>query len=157
MSKRALVSILILPAIVVAFGLVTHIDDVLNLIVGPDNDPSYFCGAPDPSPVADIGSSTVLQDCSAGTTVSLKGGETIAVDLFASDGWHELKVSDQSILGTVVAPTRRDTPGRYRVDEIALYRGLKPGQATITSVQVHCGGPFGCGRSHRWRVTVQVG
>ncbi len=148
---------LILPAIVVSLGLFTHIGEVLNFIVGPDNDPGYFCVAPDPSPVPDIGSSTVLQDCSAGKTVSIKRGETIAIDLFASDGWHELNVSDQSILGTVVAPTKRDTPGRFRTDEIALYRGLKPGQATISFVQVQCGGPFGCGRSNSWRVTVQVG
>jgi hypothetical protein len=142
-------------------GLATSGDQLLNFILGPVDDLSYFCNAPDPGPVAHIGSSTVLQECSAGKTVTIKRGETVAVDLpnsygvDTSDEWHDFSVSDQSVLGMVVAPTRRDTHSRS--DEIAVYRALKSGQSTISAVLVHCGGHLGrCGRGHRWKTTVEV-
>jgi hypothetical protein len=160
-SKRALVGILLLPAIVVGFGLATNGDQFLNFILGPVDDPQYFCGAPDPSPVADVGSSTVLQECSAGKTVTIRIGKTIAVDLQNKYGvdtgsaWHDFNVSDELVLRAVVAPTSRGI--RPRSDEIAVYRAVKGGQSTISAVQVDCGGPHNhCGRGHRWRVTVEV-
>ena len=162
MSKRALVSILLLPAMVMAWGVATRYDQVLNFILGPVDDPQYFCGTPDPSPLADLGTTIVLQECSAGKTVTIKRGETIAVDLpqdlcvdLCTD-WHDLGVSDQSVLGAVTAPTRRVS--RFRSDEIAAYRALKAGHSTISAVLVQCGDSNGggCRRGHRWSVTVQV-
>jgi hypothetical protein len=160
MSKRALVGILLLPALVVGLGLATRGDQLLNFILGPVDDPGYFCGAPDPSPVADMGSSTVLQECSAGKTVTIGRGETIAVDLQNHYGidrysdWHDFSVSDESVLRTVVAPTSGGI--RSPSDDIAVYRALKAGESTISAVQMTCGAPGGCGRDHRWRVTVEV-
>ncbi len=40
MSKRTLVSILLLPALVVVLALATHPDEALNFILGPVDDPS---------------------------------------------------------------------------------------------------------------------
>ena len=167
-----MVSILLLPAIVVAFGLATRPNQLLNFFLGPDDDPRYFCGAPDATPVADLGSSTVLQECSAGKAVRVRRGETIAVDLpnnygvDRSSDWHDFNVSDKSVLGTVVAPNARlqvsaTGTGISRVvytrnDEIAVYRALKAGESTISAVQVACGAPGGCDRDHRWTVTVDV-
>jgi hypothetical protein len=167
-----MVSVLLLPAIVVAFGLVTRPDPILNFVLGPVDDPRYFCGAPDPSPVADVSSSTVLQECSAGKAVSVRRGETIAVDLQndygvdTSSDWHDLNVSDEAVLRTVIAPNARfqlsaTGAGTSRVvykrnDEIAVYRVLKAGKSTISAVQVTCYGHGGCGRDHRWKVTVEV-
>jgi hypothetical protein len=173
MSKRALISILLLPAMVMAWGVATRYDQVLNFILGPVDDPQYFCGTPDPSPLADLGTTIVLQECSAGKTVTIKRGERIAVDLRHDQCvdmcsvWHDLGVSDQSVLGAVVAPTRRDSHfrsgsgitsvSRDRSDEIAVYRALITGRSSISAVQVVCGGIGGaCGRDHRWKVTVQV-
>jgi len=161
MSKRALVSILLLPAIVVALGFATRPYELLNFILGPADDPRYFCGAPDASPVVDLGSSTVLQECSAGKTVKIRRGDTIAVDLQNRYGvdrysdWHDFNVSDESVLQTVIAPTSRAI--RPRSDEIAVYRAIKAGESTISAVQVDCGATGGCGRDHRWKVTVEVG
>jgi hypothetical protein len=161
MTKRVLVSILLLPAIIVGLGIVTHVDRVLNFILGPVDDPQYFCFFPDPSPVADLGSSTVLQECSAGKTVSIRRGETIAVDLpnpFGVDrttSWHDFNVSDESVLQTVVAPTSKTI--HFRRDEIAVYRAVKTGRSSISVLQAVCGAPGGgCGRDHRWKVTVEV-
>lgn len=162
MSKRALVSILLLPAIVVAFGVATRSDEVLNSILGPIDDQQYFCFRSDPSPVADLNSSTVLQECSAGKTVTIGRGQTIAVDLQNSScidsktNWQDFNVSDESVVQTVLAPT---TGGGAcaRSDRIAVYRAVKTGQSSISAVQVVCGGPHAaCGRNHRWKVTVEV-
>ena len=159
--KRVVVSILLIPAMVVVAGLALRSDEVLNFIPGPVDDPQYFCFTPDPSPVADVNSSTVLQECSAGKTVSIGRGEPIAVDLQNSSGvdrttsWQDFTVSDKSVLQTVVAPTSRGD--RRRSDEIAVYRAAKAGQSSISAVQVVCGGiGGGCGRDHRWKVTVEV-
>jgi hypothetical protein len=167
-SKRALVSILLLPAIVVGFALATRPFTLLNFILGPVDDPGYFCGAPDRSPVADPGSSAVLQECSAGKTVSIRRGDRVAVDLQNNFGvdtysdWHDFNVSDESVLRTVVAPTNRASTTRTvdgvfrRSDEIAVYRAIKAGESTISAVQESCFAPNGCGRDHRWKVTVDV-
>jgi hypothetical protein len=161
-SKKDLALILLSPAILAAIVLWQNQDHVLGFIFGPINDPGYFCGTPDPSPVADLGTTIVLQECSAGKTVTIKRGETIAVDLpqdlcvdLCTD-WHDLGVSDQSVLGAVTAPTRRDS--RFRSDEVAAYRALEAGQSTISAVLVQCGDSNGggCRRGHRWSVTVQV-
>src|SRR5258708_32417848 len=143
-SKRALVGLLLLPATVVVLGLALRFDQVLNFIAGPVDDPQYFCFASDPSPVAGVGSSTVLQECSEGKTVSIGRGETIAVDLRNSSGvdstttWHDFKVTDESVLQTVVAQTSRGV--RPRSDEIAVYRAVKKGRSSITALQAVCGG-----------------
>ena len=161
MSKRVLVGILLVPAVVVVLGLMTNGDQFLNFILGPVDDPQYFCSASDPKPLADLGSSTVLQECSAGKTVSIGRGEMIAVDLQNSSGvdsttsWHDLHVSDESVLQTVTAPTSRSVFPRS--DEIAVYHVIKSGQSSISAVQSVCGGPHGaCTRDHLWKVTVTV-
>jgi hypothetical protein len=160
-SKKDLALILLSPAILAAILLWQNQEHVLGFIFGPINDPGYFCGTPDPSPVADLGTTMVLQECSAGKTVTIKRGETIAVDLQQSHGvdigsdWHDLGVSDLSVLGTVVAPTSRDS--RLRSDEIAAYRALEAGQSTISAVLVqYSGSSDRYDRGHRWSVTVQV-
>jgi hypothetical protein len=157
MTKRAMVGIFLLPAMLVVLGLVLRSDQVLNFILGPVDNPQYFCSIPDPSPVTELGSSTILQECSAGKTVSIGRGETIAIELpyGGTDSittWHDFHVSDESVLQTVVAPT--NTSYRGRSEEIALYRAAKTGQSRISAVQTTC---FrSCGRDHRWMVTVEV-
>jgi hypothetical protein len=158
-SKRAAVGILLVPALVVGLGLLWNGEQVVNFILGPVDDPRYFCDAPQPSPVADLGSSTVLQECSAGKTVPIGRGKTIAVDLQSGGvdmvpNWHDFHVSDESVLQTVVA-ARADTSA-HRRDEIAVYRAVRTGQSTISAVQVVSGWNGSTGRSHVWRVTVVV-
>jgi hypothetical protein len=157
MTKRALVGIVLLPAMLVVMGLVLRSEEVLNFILGPVDDPQYFCYVPDPSPVTKLGSSTILQECSAGKTVSIGRGETIAIDLLSggidsATNWHDFHVSDESVLQMVVAPTNTSATGPS--EEIALYRAVKTGQSSISAVQVSCG--QSCGRGHRWKVTVEV-
>jgi hypothetical protein len=159
--KRVVFSILLIPALVVVMGLALRSDEVLNFIFGPVDDPQYFCFTPDPSPIAGVTSSTVLQECSAGKTVSIGRGEPIAVDLQSSTGvdrtpsWHDFNVSDESVLQTVVAPTRTGVHGRS--DMIAVYRAVKRGRSSISAEQLVCGGIGGsCGRDHRWKVTIEV-
>jgi predicted secreted protein len=159
MSKRSLVGILLLPAMVVVVGLATRSDQVLNFILGPVDDPQYFCFTSDPSPAAGLNSSTVLQECSAGKTMHIGRGETIAIDLRSggvdsATNWHDFHVSDASVLQTVVAPTNTSATGPS--EEIALYRAVKTGQSSISAVQVRCGWNGSCGRNHRWKVTVEV-
>jgi hypothetical protein len=161
-SKKDLALILLSPVILAAIVLWRDQEQIVGFVFGPINDPSYFCGNPDPSPVADLGTTMVLQECSAGKTVTIKRGETIAVDLrhyYCVDkcsDWHDLGVSDQSVLGTVVAPTTRDS--RLHSDEIAAYRALKAGRSTISAVIVQCAYSNNerCDRGHRWSVTVRV-
>jgi hypothetical protein len=157
MTKRALVGILLLPTVLVVMALVLRSDEVLNFILGPVDDPHYFCFVPDPSPVTDLGSSTILQECSAGKTVSIGHGKTVAIEL-PSGGidsitiWHDFHVSDESVLQTVVAPTNTSATGPSK--EIALYRAVKTGQSSISALQAIC--VRSCGRDHRWKVTIQV-
>ena len=161
MTKKDLALILLSPAILAAIVLWQSQEQIAGFIFGPVNDPGYFCGTPDPSPVADLGTTLVLQECSAGKTVTIKRGETIAVDLHhysCADmcrDWQDLGVSNQSVLGTVVAPTRREI--RFGSDEIATYRAVEAGQSTISAVLVQCGNSiYRCDRGHRWTVTVRV-
>ena len=160
MSKRVLVSILLIPSIVVLLGVLTRPCEVLNFILGPVDDPQYFCSGPDPSPLPEFSSSTVLQECSAGKTVTIGRGQTIAVDLLNSacvdftTRWRDFSVSNESVLETALAPTSRGG-ACDRWDEIAIYRAVGRGQSSISAVQTVCGWQ-GCGRSHRWTVTVKV-
>jgi hypothetical protein len=139
---------------VVTLGLATRSDQALNFILGPVDDPQYFCITSDPIPVADVGSPTTLQECSAGKTVRIGHGETIAIDLRSggidsTTSWHDFHLSDEGVLQMVVAPANTSAAGASH--EIALYRAVKPGQSNISAVQVRCGRNGGCGRDHRWR------
>jgi hypothetical protein len=161
-SKRYIALILLSPTVLVALFLVADREQIAAFFLGPVHGPAYFCSAPDPTPVADLGASLVLQECSAGRTVTVSLGETIAVDLQnlygvdTSRDWHDLGVSDNSVLGTVVAPIARGV--RPRSDEIAVYRALKAGDSAISAVLVSCTANFGghCSRGGRWIVTVLV-
>ena len=137
---------------------------VYNAEVAPIADPSYFCGAPDPSPVTSIAASTILQDCAAGKTVTLARGLTVAVDLQGGNGvdtwyqWTDVTVSDGQVLSTVSPPARVRGVPPQRLDEVAVYRAAKTGQATLSAVQQFCtaNGGGGCRRGHLWSVTVRV-
>ena len=137
---------------------------IYNAAFAPIDDPSYFCGAPDPSPVTSIAASIVLQDCAAGKTFPLAKGRTIAVDLQAGNGvdtwtqWTDLAVSDGQVLKTVSGPTRVRGVPVQRLDEVAIYRANQTGQATLSAVEQLCtaNGGGGCRRGHLWSVTVRV-
>jgi hypothetical protein len=158
--KRVLVSILLLPALIAAVFLAVWVPSILNFVLGPINDPGYFCSTPDPTPVVNLNATVVLQECSAGKTVTISQGATIAVDLQnffgvdTSDDWHDLGISDSSVLETVVSPSSRGI--RPRSDEIAVYRALRVGQSTISAVLRHSGGGGGYARGHLWSVTIRV-
>jgi hypothetical protein len=77
--KRVLVGVLLIPAMVLVAGLALRSDEILNFILRPVDDPQYLCFVPDASPLTGLASSTVLQECSAGKTVNIARGETIAV------------------------------------------------------------------------------
>ena len=162
MSKRYLALILLSPTILATLFLVAEREQIAALFLGPAHDPAYFCSTPDPTPVADLGAGLVLQECSAGKTVTVSRGEALAVDLQnlygvdTSRDWHDLGVSDDSVLGTVVAPIARGALPRS--DEIAVYRALKAGHSAISAVLVSCTANFGghCSRGGRWIVTVLV-
>ncbi len=162
MSKRALVSILLLPALIAVLGLATQTDEVLNFILGPVDDPSYFCVTPDPSPVTSIAASTVLQDCAAGKTFTLPKGQTVAVDLRGGAGvdsatqWTDVTVSDGKVLSTVSRPARVRGVDKMRLDEVAVYRATQTGQATLSAVEQQCGFGGNCSRGQLWRVTIRV-
>jgi hypothetical protein len=159
MSKRALVSILLLPSIVVVLALVTRSDQVLTFLLGPVDDPQYFCSTVSPSPVVDMPSSGILRECSAGKTVTIGHGQTIAIVLQGGIGvdsstrWHDFNVSDESVLKTVIAPTNGGGyPGR---DEVAVYQAVKTGRSSLSAIQTVCGWNA-CGRDHLWKVTIEV-
>ena len=158
--KRVLVSILLLPGLIAVVFLAVSAPLILNFVLGPINDPGYFCTTPDPTPVANLNATVVLQECSAGKTVTIRRSTTIAVDLQnffgvdTSDVWRDLGVSDSSVLETVVSPSSRGI--RPRSDEIAVYRAISVGQSMITAVLRHSGGGGGYDRGHLWSVTVRV-
>jgi hypothetical protein len=162
--RRVLVSILLLPGLLAVVFSAQWAPSILNFVLGPINDPGYFCTTPDPTPVANLNATVVLQECSAGKTVTISQGATIAVDLQnffgvdTSDDWHDLGISDSSVLETVVSPSSRGV--RPRSDEIAVYRALRVGQSTISAVLRHSGGAGGYAggyaRGHLWSVTVRV-
>jgi len=130
----------------------------------PIDDPSYFCGTPDPSPLTTISAALVLQECAAAKTFTLEKDQTIALDLSGSAGvdtsdlWVGVTVSDANVLSTVSGPAQIEVDSTYRrVDEVAIYRAAKSGEATITAVRQRCGGNTGrCDKGHRWRATVRV-
>ena len=147
--------------IIVCLGLGVWI---YSAAFAPIDDPAYFCGAPDPSPVTSIAATDILQDCAAGKTFTLAKGEAIAVDLQGGNGvdtwtqWSDVSVSDGQVLSTVRAPARVRGFPPQRLDEVAVYRATKTGQATLTAVEQWCSGNTGtCRRGHLWRVTVWVG
>ncbi len=158
--KRVLVSILPLPGLIAVVFLAVWAPSILNFVLGPINDRGYFCSTTDPTPVANLNATVVLQECSARKTVTLGRGSTIAVDLQnffgvdTSDDWHDVGISDSSVLETVVSPSSRGV--RPRSDEIAVYRALRVGQSTISAVLRHSGAGGGYARGHLWSVTVRV-
>jgi len=134
------------------------------LFLTPIDDPSYFCNTPDPSPVASISASTILQSCAAGKTITVAKGDTIAVDLLAIVGvdtwsqWTDVTESDGQVLTTVSPPARVAGVPPQRLDEVAVYRATKSGQATLSAVEQFCtaNGGGSCRRGHVWNVTVRV-
>src|SRR5712692_10097461 len=100
MHKRAVAGLLLIPALVVAVVaavVVTNLGRIVDRFETPNDDPQVFCSLPDPSPVAEA-----------------TGG---CFDSGAE--FHDLTVSDPSILQTVSAPrtidasTRDGTPARH--------------------------------------------
>ena len=81
-------------------------------------------------------------------------------DVDAAGIFHDLSVSDSSILGTVVGPStiysnsRGGTQGRF-FDYVAIYRGARSGQATISALLQTCVNA-GCHETNRWRAYVKV-
>ncbi len=137
---------------------------IYDFLFVPVDDPSYFCGTPDPTPLTTVNAALVLQECAVTQTFSLEKGQTVALDLSGSAGvdtsdlWRDVSVSDASVLRTVSAPAQIEEDSTYRrVDEVATYRAEKSGQATISAVKQRCGGNTGrCDKGHRWRATVRV-
>jgi hypothetical protein len=137
---------------------------IYSFLIVPIDDPAYFCGTPDPSRLTTISAALVLQECAAAKTFTLEKGQTVALDLSGSAGvdtsdlWIDVTVSDASVLSTVSAPAQIEVDSTYRrVDEVAVYRAAKSGQATISAVRQRCGGSTGrCAMGHRWRATVRV-
>ena len=137
---------------------------IYNAAIAPIDDPSYFCGTPDPSPVTSIAASAILQDCAAGKTFTLAKGQTIVVDLQGGNGvdtwtqWTDVVVSDGQVLSPVSAPARVRGIPPQRLDEVAIYRATQTGQATLSAVEQWCtaNGAGGCRRGHLWSVTIRV-
>jgi hypothetical protein len=169
--KRTIVGILAIPILVVGLALLTAGDRVVNFVLGPDDDPHFFCTGPDPSPFPTISSSSVLQECSAGKTVTIRHGDIIVVDLPSGmcidtcSTWDDFAISDRSVLRLVSGPAVQqsrttDESGAVfvRQDEIAEYRALKAGKSTLSAVLTWCTANFGghCARGHRWRADVTV-
>lgn len=166
MDKRAVAGFVLIPVLggaIVAAAVVTNLGRIVDRFETPNDDPQFFCSMRDPSPVAEAnGTSLVLQGCSAGKTYTLPRGATIAIDL-ASGGsldsgadFHDLTVSDKSILQTVSAPTTiaGGTP-ESQIDYVAVYRGLRSGRVTMTALYRTCFNAR-CNDTFQWEVTVQV-
>ena len=165
--RRVIVSILLIPALLAVVLLALSARSIIYSIQGPIDDPSLLCRSADPSPVAETDDAQlVLQGCAAGKTFTIRRGETIAVDLTGSGGvdttgtFHDLKVSDSSILGTAVSPrtvysnSRGGTQGRF-FDYFAVYVGVRNGQATISALLNGCVNTA-CRDTNLWRATVKV-
>ena len=160
MHPRAVAGLLLIFALmvaVVAMVLASNREGGIgDRFEGLDDDPQIFCSEPDPTPAAEgNGANLVLQDCAAGKINTVSRGGTIAVDL---TGWsttdamydfRNLRVSDPSILQTVVAPKVMDD------EYFAVYRGLRSGQVTITAIYRYCVNDR-CADSMLWETTVQV-
>jgi hypothetical protein len=177
MGKRALSlrasAVAIVAVVVAACGIWVY-----NAFFAPIDDPTYFCDAsyramqPDQNPVPSLTATIILRDCPEARTVTLVQGQTVAVDLVAYDHgidsttkWDDLMVSNDQVLSTIRAPARVRVPARasnvspWRLDEVAVYRAARSGEATLNAVEHFCrGGPMaGCDQGHRWSVTVRVG
>lgn len=161
--KRVIISTLLIPGLL---GLLL-LPSIIDLLRGPSDDPSLLCQSADPSPLTEVSNADlVLQACAAGKTFTIRRGDTIAVDLTGSGGvdtsgtFHNLTVSDSSILSTVVAPKtialniRNGTRGRF-FDYLSIYRAVRTGRATISALLNTCWNG-GCNDTNRWRATVQV-
>lgn len=128
-----------------------------NVAFGPND---YSCNVADPTPLTDIRSRYLLQECAAGKSFAISRGETIAIDLQNHYGvdtyeeWRDLSAADSSVLGTVEAPTRIGL--RPRSDEVAVYAGLRSGVSEVTATRYSCGSFGTCGGRQRWRVKVRV-
>ena len=150
---------------VLAAVFVANLGRIADRFERPDDDPQFFCNMPDPSPVAEANAtSLLLQDCAAGKTFTLPRGETIAIDL-ATGGrfdpgaeFHDLAVTDRSILQTVSAPrtidvgTRDGTPA---FDYFAIYQAVHSGRVTISALYRRCFDGK-CYEPVQWEATVQV-
>jgi len=165
--KGAIVSILLIPGLMALFLLAYAAPSIIHLIEGPSDEPSLLCRSADPSPVAELSDAQlVLQACAAGKSFTITRGETIAVDLTGSGGvdetgtFHQLSLSNSSILATVVSPrtiyssSRGGTQGRF-FDYFAVYRGMRSGQTAISALLNSCLNG-GCYDTNRRRATVNV-
>ncbi len=130
-----------------------------QVIEGPVEDPSFFCQKPDTRPASSLATQVdlVLDECAAGTTVKLKAGQTIGIDLQNEYGvdtgwlWSDPTVSDRNILDTV------QPPHLDRTQEQAVYRARTGGQVTVTDVFTWCSANVDlCNRGVRWTVTIVV-
>ncbi len=159
--KGAIVSILLIPGLMALFLLAYAAPSIIHLIEGPSDEPSLLCRSADPSPVAELSDAQlVLQACAAGTSFTITRGETIAVDLTGSGGvdetstFHQLSLSNSSILATVVSPrtiyssSRGGTQGRF-------FDGMRSGQTAISALLNSCLNG-GCYDTNRRRATVNV-
>lgn len=177
MGKRALLirtSAIAVVAVVVAAGAIW----AYNAVFAPIDDPTYFCDAPyramvpDQAPVSSLTATVILRACPKSRTITLAQGQSVAVDLVAYESgvdsttkWDDLMVSNDQVLTTIRAPARvrvsalanNGSPGR--LDEVAVYRAARSGEAKLIAVEHFCrGGPMGgCDQGHRWGVTVRVG
>ena len=169
MPKRTIAAFLLVPTILVAIVLATFLnrEGIADRFERPsDDNPRFFCSVPDPAPSAKArGASLILQGCAAGKAFTLPRGETIAVDL-ASGGWldagasfHDLTVSDPTILRTVSAPTAIRAGGTVNgapsFDYVAVYKGVRSGLVTINALYRTCF-QGSCNDMLRWEATVQV-
>ena len=167
MPKRTLAAVLLIPALIVAAlaaVLVTNRERIADRFETPSDDPQFFCSMPDPSPVAEANAtSLLLQGCDAGKTFTLQRSGTIAIDLATGGGldlgarFHDLAVSDRSILQTVSAPRTIDAGPRDRMpafDYVAIYKGVQSGPVTISALNGTCHGS--CYDTLLWEATVQV-
>ena len=168
MSRPAVFGLVLSAAVVViavAAAFAARPEGIADkLLEHPNDDPQFFCSAPDPKPVvAANDSDLLLQDCAAGTTHQLALGATLTIDL-ASGGrldsaavYHGLALSDPAILQTVSAPatiagTREGTPA---FDYVATYRGVRGGTVTISALYRTCLNGK-CVDTLRWEAVVQV-
>src|SRR5258708_22605958 len=85
MHKGGVGSLLLVAALgvaVVAAVVVTNLGRIVDRFETPNDDPQFFCSLPDPSPVAEANStSLVLQGCAAGKTFSVPPCGPICSDL----------------------------------------------------------------------------
>ena len=160
--RRVIASILVVVGLVGLVGVVADFPTIVNMILGPVDDSSYFCSAPDRAPVPEAAATKVLQECAAGKTVAIRVGQTASIDLDAEYGvdsgtvWRGLGVSNPGSLRQLSdGVIRKRQP--YRADLVAVYRAIATGTSSVTAVQYFCGGPHQvCDRGHRWGVWLQI-